>query len=113
MPLAGAGLITLEHAFPITVGANIGTTITALLAAVAVTGPNAQFGIAIALVHLFFNLTATVLIFPVRRIRNIPLEAARRLAHVAVRSRRYALMYVVVLFYGLPALLALLNRYFG
>ncbi len=113
VPLAGAGLLTLDHAFPITVGANIGTTVTALLAALAVTGPNARFGIAIALVHLLFNLTATLLIFPFRRIRNIPLEAARRLARVAIRSRRYALLYVVLLFYGVPALFAFLNQHLG
>ncbi len=113
VPLAGAGLITLVQAFPITIGANIGTTVTALLAALAVTGPNARWGIAIALVHLAFNLSATLLIFPVERVRNIPLSAARRLAAVAVRSRRWALLYVVLLFYGIPALFAVLNRLLG
>jgi sodium-dependent phosphate cotransporter len=110
VPLAGAGLITLAQAFPITIGANIGTTVTALLAALAVTGPNARWGITIALVHLFFNLSATLLIYPAPRIRNIPLAAASWLASVAVRSRRYALLYVVLLFYALPALFAALNR---
>jgi len=111
VPLAGAGLITLEQAFPITIGANIGTTITALLAALAVTGPNARWGITIALVHLLFNLSATLLIFPNPRIRRIPLRLSRRLAAVAVRSRKLALAYVVGLFYGLPALFALVNHY--
>jgi sodium-dependent phosphate cotransporter len=110
VPLAGAGLITLAQAFPITIGANIGTTVTALLAALAVTGPNARFGITIALVHLLFNVSATLIIFPFQRIRNIPLAAARRLAAVAVRSRRWAFLYVTLLFYGVPALFALLNR---
>ena len=113
VPVAGAGLITLEQAFPITIGANIGTTVTAFLAALAVTGPNARWGITIALVHLLFNLSATVLIYPSPRIREIPLSAARWLAAVAARSRKYALLYVVVLFYGLPALLAALNRLFS
>lgn len=110
VPLAGAGIITLAQAFPITIGANIGTTITALLAALAVTGPNARWGITIALVHLLFNLSATLLIYPIPRIRNIPLTAARRLAAVAIHSRKYALLYVVLLFYVLPALLAVINR---
>jgi sodium-dependent phosphate cotransporter len=110
VPLAGAGLITLAQAFPITIGANVGTTITALLAALAVTGPNARWGAVIALVHLLFNVTATLLIYPIPRMRNIPLTAARRLAGVAVNSRKYALLYVVVLFYVLPALFAVLNR---
>ncbi len=111
VPLAGAGMITLEQAFPITIGANIGTTITALLAALAATGPNARWGITIALVHLLFNLTATFLIFPYAKIRAIPLRLARRLAAIAVRSRALAIGYVVFLFYGVPALFALANHF--
>lgn len=110
VPLAGAGLLSLEQAFPITVGANIGTTVTAFLAALAVTGPHAIAGITIALVHLLFNVTASALIYPVKRVREIPLSAARRLARLAVKSKPLAIAYVVILFYGLPALLALLDR---
>jgi len=110
VPLAGAGLITLQQAFPITIGANVGTTVTALLAALAATGPNARWGITIALVHLLFNLTATLLIYPWNKIRSLPLRASRRLAGVAIESRRYALLYVIVLFYGLPLFFAFLNR---
>jgi len=110
VPLAGAGLLTLEQAFPITIGANIGTTVTAFLAALAVTGPNAIAGVTIALVHLLFNVTATLLIYPIKRIREIPLNAARRLARMAIKSKPLAIAYVLLLFYGLPALFALLNR---
>lgn len=113
VPLAGAGIITLQQAFPITIGANIGTTITALMAALAVTGPNARWGVTIALVHLAFNVSATLLIYPSVRVRNIPLTAARRLAALAVQSKRWAIFYVIVLFYGLPAFFAVLNRLLG
>jgi sodium-dependent phosphate cotransporter len=110
VPLAGAGIITLRQAFPITVGANIGTTVTALLASLAVSGVNARAGVVIALVHLLFNLTGTLMVMPVPAIRKIPLVAAERLAVVAVRSRRWALIYVIILFYGLPAACAFLFR---
>jgi len=110
VPLAGAGLLSLEQAFPITIGANIGTTVTAFLAALAVTGPNAVYGLTIALVHLLFNVTATLLIYPIPRVRKIPLGLARGLARMAVRSKLLAIGYVLLLFYGLPALFALLNH---
>ncbi len=113
VPLAGAGVVTLAQAFPITIGANIGTTVTALLAALATTGDNASAGITIALVHFLFNVTATVLIFPIERVRELPLRAARWLGEVAVNSRRWALLYVIVLFYGLPALFAAIDQYLG
>jgi solute carrier family 34 (sodium-dependent phosphate cotransporter) len=109
IPLAGAGVITLQQVFPITIGANIGTTITALLASLAVTGPNASAGITIALVHLLFNVLATVLIYPIPAVRNLPLAAARALANVAVRSRVLAISYVFGLFYVFPALVAVID----
>ena len=74
VPLAGAGLLRLERAFPVTLGANIGTTVTGFLAAMAVTGVNATAGLQIALVHLFFNLSGTLMIYPIPAVRNIPLR---------------------------------------
>ncbi|MCA1732977.1 MAG: Na/Pi symporter, partial [Acidobacteria bacterium] len=112
IPMAGAGIITLEHIFPITIGANIGTTVTALLASMAVTGPNAAAGITIALVHLLFNLTASAIIYPTPAIRRLPLAAARGLANVAVRSKTLAITYVFGLFYILPAIVAVIDYVF-
>ena len=113
VPLAGAGVLTLRQAFPVTLGANIGTTVTALLAALAATGANAQAGLTIALVHLLFNLSATVLIYPWEPIRRIPLTFASRLADVAVDSKWLAILYVVGLFYAIPVLFAVLNEMLG
>ena len=112
VPWAGAGLITVVQAFPITIGANIGTTVTALLAALAATGVNAAAGLTIALVHLLFNVAGTLLIYPTPSIRRIPIEGARWLAATAARSRKWAVVYVLTLFYGLPALFAFLNHQF-
>ena len=110
VPLAGAGLLRLERAFPVTLGANIGTTVTGFLAAMAVTGVNATAGLQIALVHLIFNLSGTLMIYPIPAVRNIPLRISRRIARLAVRSRRLTLVGVGLLFYGLPALAVFFSR---
>jgi len=110
VPLAGAGLLRLERAFPVTLGANIGTTVTGFFAALAVTGANVTAGLQIALVHLFFNLSGTLLIYPISAVRNIPLNISRRVTRLAVRSRRLTLACVALLFYGLPALAVLVSR---
>lgn len=110
VPLAGAGVLTLEHAFPVTLGANIGTTVTALLAALAATDENAAAGLTIALVHLLFNLSGTLMIYPIGAVRRIPLTLARRLAEVALRSRWWAICYVLILFYLAPAAVAVLHE---
>lgn len=113
VPLAGAGLLKLRQAFPITLGANVGTTVTALLASLAVSGANAEAGVQIALVHLFFNISGIALMYPLPVTRKFPLRAARWLARTAVASRRWAIVYVVGLFYGLPALLIYVSRLFS
>ena len=108
VPMAGLGLITLRQAFPVTVGANLGTTVTALMASLAVSGPNAQAGVEIALTHFGFNLAATLLIYPWPPVRGAILNGVTRFAEVANRSKLLAIAYLLVLFYGLPALAAFL-----
>ncbi len=108
VPMAGVGLITLRQAFPVTIGANLGTTMTALMASLAVSGPNAQAGIEIALTHLGFNLAATLLIYPWPPVRGSILNVVTRFADLATRSKLLAIAYLLVLFYGLPAAAAFL-----
>ena len=110
VPLGAAGILRLEQALPITIGANIGTTVTALLAALAGSGANAVSGLEIALVHLLFNLTGLAMIYPLKATRRIPLRGARYLTSLAIRSRRLTLLWVGGLFYGVPALLLLVDR---
>jgi sodium-dependent phosphate cotransporter len=106
VPLAGAGIVKLEKVFPVTLGANVGTTVTALLASMA----GDSRGLTIALVHLLFNVTGILIIYPVRAVRAVPLRLARALADAAVRSRRNAILFVIGLFYALPGLLILIDR---
>ena len=102
VPLVGAGVITLEQMFPFTLGANIGTTITAMLAALATGNPAA---IAVALAHLLFNVLATVVIYGIPQLRAIPLYLARSLGRLAAARKSLAFAYVGLLFFGLPLLL--------
>jgi len=98
VPMCGSGVLTLENAFPVMLGANIGTTITAFIASLA-TDIN---GLEIALVHVLFNLSGTVLIFPIARLRSIPIAAARGLAIAAVRNKLWVLAYVGIMFIVIP-----------
>jgi sodium-dependent phosphate cotransporter len=112
VPLAAAGLIRLEQAFPVTLGANIGTTVTAFMAALAVSGPNAPVGLEIALVHLLFNLSGILLIYPVKAIRRIPLGLAVTLTRLGLQSRKMLVFWIAAAFYGIPALVLFVDRWF-
>jgi len=98
VPMFGAGVLAIEAGFPIMLGANIGTTITALLAAT-VTGPA---GLSIALIHLLFNLTGTLILFPIKAIRRIPIYLAQLLAEVATKNRVWVLVYTFGVFVLMP-----------
>lgn len=102
VPLVAAGVITLEQLFPLTIGANLGTTITAMLAALA-TGNAAAVSVAIA--HVLFNVTGAALLYPVPPIRRIPLILARALSDVASRHRWLAALYILIAFFGVPLVL--------
>ncbi len=101
IPLISSGVLAVRNAYPITLGANVGTTITALLASLAV---DLQAGLVVALTHTLFNLAAIVVIYPVRRLRYVPIQFAERLADIAVDHRMYVILYVAGLFLLVPLL---------
>ena len=96
VPLAGAGLLTLQQIFPFTLGANLGTTITAMLAAL-VTGVEAA--VAVAFAHVLFNIVGITMAWPLRR---IPMGLATSLAGWSIRSRLIPFAYVVTVFFLIP-----------
>jgi sodium-dependent phosphate cotransporter len=106
IPLVGAGVVTLEQIFPYTIGANIGTTITAMLAALSTGNPAA---VTVAFAHLLFNLSAALLIYVPPFMRAIPLALARWLGRLGAQNRWLAGAYIVFVFYGLPILLLLFS----
>ena len=108
VPLAGAGLVTLRQIYPITLGANIGTTVTALLASMAVSGEAAMAARQVALVHLAFNLSGILIWFVPETTRRVPLAAATWMADIGAKSKRNAVLYVFGVFYVFPALICII-----
>ena len=112
VPLAGTGVFRLKQIYPFTLGANIGTTITALLAATAISGDSAVFALQIALVHLIYNSSAVLLIYGVKNLRKIPIRGALWIARVATERKTLALLYILGVFFGLPAILIFITNQF-
>ena len=101
IPLVASGVLLVRNAYPITLGANIGTTITALLAAL---GAGAVDGLTIAFTHTLFNIAGIVLIYSIPAVRYIPVQLAERLSELATNHRSYALAYVAGAFILLPVI---------
>lgn len=107
IPLVAAGILTVEAIFPITLGANIGTTTTAILASFATGNPAA---ITIAFAHFLFNLFGAIFIYPIPYFRQIPIRLAKGLGRMAAVRRWYAFAYVITLFFIIPGILILISR---
>jgi sodium-dependent phosphate cotransporter len=109
IPLIGAGVVPLDGAFAVTMGANVGTTVTALLASL--TGD--QAAVTIALVHFLFNVTGIAIIYPLKPLRRLPVAMARGLARRTADNKLFALYYMVGMFFVLPLLFVALDRWLG
>ncbi|CAH1773675.1 unnamed protein product [Owenia fusiformis] len=101
-PLVGIGVISLERMYPLTLGSNIGTTMTSMLAAFASSGDKVASAFQISLVHLFFNISGILLFFPVPVMRKAPIKLAKVMGNTTARFRWFAIFYVIVMFFITP-----------
>lgn len=101
VPLAASGVLTLRSVYPVTLGANVGTTITGILASLATSRPEA---LTIALVHTLFNIGGILLFYPVPAMREIPIRLATRTGEVAARHPTVVVTGVGVCFVVIPLL---------
>ena len=99
IPLVASGVLLVRNAYPITLGANVGTTVTALLAAL---GTGQIDGLTIAVTHTVFNLLGILIIYPWRKTRYLPVTIADRLADVAMHRKSVALGYTLTVFVAIP-----------
>ena len=104
IPMVGAGILTIYQIFPYTLGSNIGTTITALLAAMILNTPEAM---TVAFAHLFFNVFGMVAIW---KIRFIPIRLATLLASATAERKYIAFLYILIIFLIIPVGLILITR---
>ena len=111
VPLVGSGVLTARDIYPFTLGANIGTCITALIAALGITGVMAEPALQIALVHLVYNVLAVAVIFGLPWLREIPPVFSAALARQVAKRKILGVMYILGVFFALPFGLLLLSGF--
>lgn len=106
VPLAGAGVLSLRQIYPFTLGANIGTTVTALLASLTlnVTAMVAAFA------HLFFNIFGIIAVYLNPFLRDIPVKLSEKFSDLAIKNKFIPVTYLVVVFFIIPFLIIFLGR---
>jgi sodium-dependent phosphate cotransporter len=90
VPLAGTGVLSLRQIFPYTLGANVGTTITAILASFATGSPAA---VTVALAHLTFNIMGIAIFYPIAR---LPIWMAEAVGRLAAKSRKSSATVIII-----------------
>jgi sodium-dependent phosphate cotransporter len=88
--------LTLRQIFPYTLGANVGTTVTAILASLVTVNPNA---VIVAFAHLLFNVCGIVIWWPLQK---VPLSLAQGFADRAAQNRVFPFVYILVMFFAVP-----------
>ncbi len=105
VPLAGAGVLTLRQIYPFTLGANIGTTVTALLASLTLN----VTAMVTAFAHLFFNIFGILLVYANPFLREIPIKLSEVFTSLAMKNKIYPILYLIVVFFLIPFLIILLG----
>lgn len=101
VPLVANKKVSVKKSFPFIIGANIGTTITAGIAAIYKT----EAAIALAIVHFLFNLIGALIFLPFPTVRNIPVILALYMGKKSVKSRFLGFAYILLTFFIIPFLL--------
>lgn len=101
VPLVGMGIVSLERMFPLTLGSNIGTTFTGVIAALG-QSTNFKQSIQISIVHTLFNISGIAIWYPVPFLRQAPLAIARYLGERSSYHRWFAVAYILIVFVLTP-----------
>ncbi len=108
VPIVAKKIVRLKQAAPFIMGANVGTTITAFLAALV--NPNTIDTLSIAIVHFLFNAIGVLIFFPLPLLRKLPIGLASAMGKLTLRHRFAGFVYLLATFFFLPFSLIFLNQ---
>jgi len=106
VPLVAKKVVRLKSALPFILGANMGTTITAFIAAMF----NSNAAISIAIAHFLFNAIGVLIFFPIPYIKELPVFLANGLGQLTLRYRLVGFLYLLLMFFFIPFSLIYFNK---
>ena len=98
VPLVALDKVKIKSAYPFIIGANIGTTITALLAALF----KSSEALSIAIAHLVFNLIGGIAFLAIPILFKLLIYTSASLAIACSRRRLLGIVYIAIIFFLLP-----------
>ncbi|MEJ6013127.1 Na/Pi symporter [Corynebacterium sp. H127] len=104
VPIAGTRSISLRSAFSIILGANLGTTLTAVLSVFALSGDFSAVAMQAALIHVLFNATGVATVFLVRPVGSAIISLSEFSAAQSAKAPALALLAIIASYTLVPAL---------
>ncbi|WIM71828.1 hypothetical protein QP028_09425 [Corynebacterium suedekumii] len=101
-PLAATKSLRYREVLPIILGANVGTTLTALLTALAVPGSMGSIAVQAALIHVAFNVISALLVLLIPPLRTLILWMGQVSGRVAARGYTLAAAVLAASYLVLP-----------
>lgn len=115
VPLCGVGMITVQRVYVMTLGSNIGTTITGILSAFTAPPSTLKKSLQLAMVYTFFNSLGVLFWLPIPKLR-IPKRYARKLGTIVFEYRWFLYLYLGTIYFIGPVILlglALIPNWIG
>ncbi|ETN72070.1 sodium-dependent inorganic phosphate transporter [Necator americanus] len=101
-PLVGSGVITLEQMYPLILGANIGGSSSAVLAALTADGSRFEKTLHMAVCQVMYNIIGTFMFYLIPWTRKLPTFLARRLGEITDQYRWFMVVFILVFFVLIP-----------
>ncbi len=115
VPLCGIGMISLQRVYVMTLGSNIGTTVTGIVSAFTLPAAALGKGLQLAFVYTLFNSLGVLFWLPIRALR-LPKVCARELGKIVLEYRWFLYVYIFSVYFILPMIvfaLALIPHWIG
>ncbi|VDO42114.1 unnamed protein product [Haemonchus placei] len=103
-PLVGSCVITLGQMYPLILGANIGGSFSAVLAALTADGSRFEKTLQMAVCQVLYNVIGTFMFFLVPWTRTLPIYLARRLGEITDQYRWFIVVFILLFFVLIPAI---------
>lgn len=110
VPLVGVGVLTVEGILPLTLGANVGTTFTAVVAGLASGELN---GLAAAFIHVYYNIIGIIIFYPIKNIRKVLVNSSYLFGKTIQRFNWFGVAYILILYIVIPVYLLLVSVLIG
>ncbi|VDM55338.1 unnamed protein product, partial [Angiostrongylus costaricensis] len=103
-PLVGSGVITLEQMYPLILGANIGGSFSAVLAALTADGSRFEKTLHMALCQVIYNIIGTFMFYLIPWTRRLPIFLAEQLGETTDQYRWFIVVFIFLFFILIPAI---------